>query len=203
MNSLKIILIFLFLISCNKQEKNFLEKKKINIQNFKKNWKGGGAFFLMADGTKIEQYENDDGYNEIINKSAPEFISEYNTYYKNGNLKSSVINFKGIPIHTSIEYNSTGDLISEKNEDKKFGKIKYTDILKILSEEKYLNLITGKGWSLENGNDAINIRFDELKKIWKVSITSGKSGAGGKTGSALIYDHIFYIDGETGKIVGE
>lgn len=207
-NKILVVCIFLFCLSCSGQKEKIddislknVKMKKLDIENFKKNWSKGGAFFNKDNGTQVSQYKTDDGYDEIINKYAPDFTSEYNTYYQSGFLKSSLHNFSDVTIGKSYEFDDKNNLISEKNEDEKFGKVRYTDILKFLSEKQYLDLETGKGWYLDNGNNAIKISFEEPSKIWVIRITSGKIGKGEKTGSALMYDNIFRIDGETGKVI--
>lgn len=210
-NKFFILLILMFCHSCSGQnEKEINTKKnekmkKIDINKFKKNWSKGGAFFSLSDGTKIEQYETDDGFDEIIKKASPDFLSEYNTYYKDGNLKSSMIIFSEVPVGKSFEYNKVGKIISEKNEDLKFGKIKYTDILKILNAKHHLDLKTGKGWYTDNGDFAISINFDETNYLWTIrsskgSITYSKNSP---SGQGLKSNFYYEIDGNSGKILKE
>ncbi|WP_123862084.1 hypothetical protein [Chryseobacterium artocarpi] len=211
-NKIFILLILMFFHSCsgqNEKEINTTKKnekmKKIDIDKFKKNWSKGGAFFSLSDGTKIEQYETDDGFDEIIKKPLPSFLSEYNTYYKDGNLKSSTIVFSEVSVGKSFEYNKVGKIISEKNEDLKFGKIKYTDILKILNEKNHLDLKTGKGWYKDNGDLAISINFNETNYLWTIRSSEGiiTYSKNSPAGQGLKSNFYYEIDGNSGKILKE
>lgn len=211
-NKILIIFILLFCISCTgqtdkaKKTDNTAKQetmKNFDIEKFKKSKDKGGVFLTLTDGTKIEQYESDNGYDEIIHHYAPNFTGQYNSYYKSGKLKSTTNTFFNIGIGKMYEYDEKGNIKKEKDEDKKFGKVRYTDILKFLEEKKYLDLKSGKGWYLENGNNAFDVTFDEESKQWRISITSGKLGPGGKTGTALLLDKIYIIDGNSGKVIGK
>ena len=211
-NKFFILVILLFCHSCSGQKEKEIsttkkneKMKKFDIYKFKKNWRKGGAFFSLTDGTKIEQYKTDDGYEEIIKKSSPSFLSEYNTYYIDGDLKSSTTVFSEVAIGKSFEYDRSGKIISEKNEETKFGKIKYTDILSILSEKHKLDLKTGKGWYTDNGDFAISINFDEYNYIWTIRSSKGiiAYSTNSPSGQGLKSDFYYEIDGNSGRILKE
>ncbi|OAH75624.1 hypothetical protein AXA65_03330 [Chryseobacterium sp. FP211-J200] len=206
MNRIFFSIVFLLFYSCNGQnEKNNVnvkneKMKKFDIENFRKHWDKGNTTIVRQDGTTVEQYETDEGFDETVYRPAPDFLSQYNTYDKNGNQRSTIDSFSNVSVGKSYEYDKEGKVIAENDEDAKFGKIRYPYILKFLSGKNFLDLKTGKGWHLPNGNKAISVYFDESSKVWKVTVTSGKYGPGGKTGSALKLDHIFLIDGENGAV---
>lgn len=209
-NKVFILAIILFCHACsgqNEKEINTVTKsekmRKFDIENFKKKWNKGGAFFLLPDGSKVEQYESDNGFDEYIKKPAPSFLSEYNTYYKEGNLKSSTTTFSNVAVGKYIEYDKNQKIIIEKNEDAKFKKIKYSDILDFLEKKHHLDLKTGKGWYLDNGESAIEVNFNETNSLWTIRSAKGivTHSKNSPSGQGLKSNFYYEIDGNSGKVL--
>jgi hypothetical protein len=136
----------------------------------------------IIDGNRI------DGFDEWVTPPVPAFYQIFITYYANGNLKKygKIIGGGGIRIGIWEYYDEKGNKVKEVNEDEKFGKFGYNELLQFLHLNKYINLETGEN------RDQLIIVFDEKDKKWGVNVTD-------------IYYVTTYlvIDGETGKIKSE
>lgn len=133
---------------------------------------------------------------------SPSFYTIYKEFYHDGFLKKKeMLLGQYTKVGISGYYDQKGKL-DTKNEDEKFGKIKPTDVLKILDEKKIINLSTGAGRLDENGNSAFTIIFDENKNEYTVSVEKGKANTNPEfgIGEPPAFLPIYYtINGETGE----
>ena len=116
----------------------------------------------------------------------PAFFQIYKQYYPNGYLK-----LKGKCMGNGITkvgeweyYNEKGELTSKVDEDKKFGKFGYNELLLFLHQEKYIDIKTGEN------RERVSFGYDVEDKEWGVSITNP---------SHWITEYV--INGETGTVI--
>lgn len=206
----KIFLILLLtFISCEGQEKKNTQNKpvsamkKFDIEKFNINKDKRGIYQFSFDGKNIEQMAgSDEEYIEEIIYPAPYFYSFQNIYDGKGHLKSSTQLLSNVAIGKSKEFDDKGNVINEIDEDKKFGKITYNEILKLISEKNSLNLHNNKGWFADN-RLIFEINFDENTKVWTVRSLKGNHvvSKNSPNGQALSSSYYQEIDGNTGKII--
>lgn len=149
-----------------------------------------------------------------------QFYTIYNEYYKNTfNLKQRgkifgnghdccIINgiVRTLKIGIWYEYDEQGKLIKQIDEDKKFGKFGYNELLKFLNKEKQINL--HKGVDRDRSGDVdfeITFSYSEQskKKLWLVNskITSTQI-ISSQDGEVRAYKrNTYYIDGNTGRVL--
>lgn len=115
----------------------------------------------------------------------PVFFKIYKEYHPNGYLKVKGKRMGGgaTMIGEWEYYDELGQLISKKDEDKKFSKFGYNELLLFLHQQGHINLETG-----ENRED-VDFGYDVEKKEWGVYAVS-KS----------YWTTEMVIDGETGAI---
>ncbi len=136
---------------------------------------------------------------------APTFITIYKEFYANGYIKrkETYIGEK-TKVDISEYYDEYGD-VEKVDENKKFGKIKPIDVLKFLEDKKIINLKTGSGRFLENGQSSFEIQFDEKNKDYIITIVNGRPNTPEnfpEIGEPLAFIPIIYkMDGETGKVL--
>jgi len=206
----KLFLIFLLtFISCDGQKKKNTQNnpvsvmKKFDIEKFNANKDKRGIYQFSSDGKNIEQMAgSDDEYVEEIIYPAPYFYSFQNIYDGKGNIKSSTQLLSNVAIGKSKEFDEKGNVINEIDEDKKFGKITYSEILSLISEKNHLNLQNNKGWFTDN-RLVFEINFDEKTKVWTVRSLKGTHviSKNSPNGQALSSSFYHEIDGNTGKII--
>ena len=118
----------------------------------------------------------------------PAFFQIAKQYYPNGYLQ-----LKGKCMYDGVTkigeweyYNENGELISKVDEDKKFGRFGYNELLLFLHQQKHINI--------ETGENRENVRFgyDVEKKQWGVVITDS---------SYWITEYT--IDGKTGEVISK
>lgn len=147
---------------------------------------GDVSYYLeyKEKGTKvIIEGDNEDGYTEIrIPKNA--YYEIYKEYYPNGVLKQKGSLFGE---HTAIGmwyfFDEQGNLAETVNEDEKFGKFGYLDVLDFLIKSSYVEKNTHKGIL------KINIVFSVEDLTWQIRVTMP---------DYKINDYT--IDGNTGEI---
>ncbi|MDY3318971.1 hypothetical protein PG637_06090 [Riemerella anatipestifer] len=137
----------------------------------------------------------------------PSFLIAQKKYYPNRKIKSKSLWLPGIRTKIGIsEYYDEQGNKTIVDEDKKFGKIKYTFILDFLEEKGYINQKTGEGRYTDKANyrEAFIISYFENINLWVIRITNGKpnegpiSGRGEPPAYLPIY---FYIDGDSGEVM--
>jgi len=118
----------------------------------------------------------------------PAFFQIYKQYYPNGYLK-----LKGKCMGDGITkigeweyYNEKGELTSKVDEDKKFGKFGYNELLLFLHQEKYIDIKTGEN------RENVRFGYNVENKEWGVRITKS---------SHWITEYV--IDGETGAVINK
>lgn len=130
----------------------------------------------------------------------PSTIKEKGKYFGDISLGSN----SGVKIGYWYYFDEKGKLKQEVDEDKKFGKFSYNEVLKFLDEKKYINLSTGEG------RDKVNVEFynsdKSNKKLWKVLINIGKpygvANLPEDKGMRYAQDgKSYYLDGSTGEII--
>lgn len=218
MKNTLLLSMILLLSSCNEHKKIMVEKLDINQlekegektaitnTNFSyeliKQFKDGSSFELTGS-----VYEK--GFVKREYPAKPSFETIYKEYYTNGNLKKKeTLIGQYVKVGNSLYYNEDGSLDKTINEDKKFGKIKYQDVLSFLGKKKYINLTTGEGRMDEDGRSVFNLYFKDEngKKFWIIEIVKGKHNDKipngiGEPVTFLSLDYV--MDGETGDVVEE
>lgn len=205
-----LFLIFLLtFISCDGQIKKKTQNKTVSamknfdIEKFNANKDKRGIYQFSSNGKNIEQMAgSDEEYIEEIIYPAPYFYSFQNIYDGKGHLKSSTQLLSNVAIGKSTEFDERGNIIKEIDEDKKFGKITYREILDLISEKNNLDLQNNKGWFKDN-RLVFEINFDERTKVWTVRSLTGthvisKNSPNGQALSSSFYQE---IDGNTGKVI--
>ncbi|HEX8577518.1 MAG TPA: hypothetical protein VF677_14610 [Flavobacterium sp.] len=145
----------------------------------------------------------------------PYFYLSYKEFYKHENSKSTIKekgkyfgdidlgSNAGVKIGYWYYFDEKGKLIKEIDEDKKFGKFGYNEVLKFLDDKKDINLHTGEG------RDKVNIQFyysdKSAKKLWQVKIKSGEpygvANLPGEIGSRGGQNFkVYCLDGNTGEV---
>ena len=206
----KLFLIFLItFISCDGQKKKDTQNnpvsamKKFDIEKFNANKDKRGIYQFSSDGKNIEQMAgSDEEFVEEIIYPAPYFYSFQNIYDAKGHIKSSTQLLSNVAIGKSKEFDEKGNVVKEIDEDKKFGKITYREILKLISEKNDLNLQDNNGWFTDN-RLVFEINFDEKTKVWTVRSLKGNHviSKNSPNGQALSSSFYHEIDGNTGKII--
>ena len=130
----------------------------------------------------------------------PSTIKEKGKYFGDIDLGSNA----GVKIGHWYYFDEKGKLIKEVDEDKKFGRFGYNEVLKFLDEKKDINLNTGEG------RDKIKIDFynsdKSNKKLWKIIVNIGEqygvTNLPGDKGMRYAQDvKSYYLDGDTGEII--
>lgn len=206
----KLFLIFLItFISCDGQKNKDTQNnpvsvmKKFDIEKFNANKDKRGIYQFSSDGKNIEQMAGSDKeFVEEIIYPAPYFYSFQNIYDEKGHIKSSTQLISNVVIGKSKEFDEKGNVIKEIDEDEKFGKITYSEILKLISEKNHLNLQDNNGWFTDN-RFVFEINFDEKTKVWTVRSLKGNHviSKNSPNGQALSSSFYHEIDGNTGKII--
>jgi hypothetical protein len=160
-----------------------MKNKRFDIDMFEKNKKNGSYEFTLEDGTEITQLEAiPSGYAEW--QSYPnKFYEIYKEYYSNAKIKLKEYRFFRIRIRISEHYdeNENKTLV---NEDEKFGKFDYNQLISLLDKKGYVNSKTAEG------KENINVGFSSNKNVWEVEIQRENE-----------LPRKLIIDGNTGHII--
>ncbi|WP_131701488.1 hypothetical protein [Chryseobacterium sp. FH2] len=134
----------------------------------------------------------------------PNTIKEKGKYFGDVRLGS----FGRIEIGHWYYFDEKGKLIKEVDEDKKFGKFSYNEVLKFLDSKKDINLNTGEG------RDKFEVQYyysdKSTKKLWKIFVKIGEPQDGPpppgykyEKGETISYSYqkgkYYYLDGDTGE----
>jgi len=151
-----------------------------------------GSYFeydltFTEDGIKT-RINGDTRHGFVVEQTLPRqaFFKILKTYYPNGYLKmKGKLLGGGLTIVGEWEfYDENGQLTHVVNEDKKFGKFGYYELLLFLYQQGYIDLETG-----ENRGVA-NFVYNVEKKQWTVDVFVGTW-------------YSFTIDGETGEVLSK
>lgn len=216
MKKILFIVFMLLIYGCRTGYIEKLNNKNLFDQFDYKNWnddkyKEGIRFgSYIYKGIEIDPGpdDNDDGYSIFIHPQKKQFYTIYNHYYaSNFNLKERGKFFgrgQGVAEEGSIEklkigiweeYDEKRNLIKQTDEDKKFGKFGYNELLKFLDAEKQINL--NKGVEIDNKGKPLFETFfhysnESEKKLWTVIIYKSDGETQNKG---------YFIDGNTGKVL--
>ena len=144
------------------------------------------AYYLEykeRDGTRVI-IEGDTGSGFTENR-IPEnsYYRMYKEYYPNGVLENSGKRFGNLPVGMWHYYDEHGNLTKTVDEDEKFGKFGYMDVLDFLIKNNYVEKDTYEGIF------KIHIIFLVENLTWRIIVT---------TPGYIINDYM--IDGNTGEI---
>jgi len=146
--------------------------------------------YKEKDGTMvIIEGNKKDGFTESrISKNS--YSEIYKEYYPNGILKEKG---KLFGEETSIGmwhyFDEQGNVVKTVDEDKKFGKFGYMDVLNFLIEKDYVEKDTYKGLFESYMGISVTVVFSEEDLTWQIRV---------KTPGYIINDYT--IDGNTGEI---
>jgi len=144
-------------------------------------------FYMTNEGIEIKIYGSKiDGFVQLQTPPKPAFFYIYKEYYPNGYLKLKGKRMGGgaTMVGEWEYYDENGHLTSKKNEDEKFGKFGYNELLLFLHQKEYINLETG------DNREKVDFRYDVETKQWEIYIINDFH---------WITEYI--IDGETGEIL--
>jgi len=143
--------------------------------------------FTDESGTRIHLNGNTRrGFAERQSPPPPAFYRILRAYHPNGYLRrTGKVLGNSTLIGEWREYDETGMLIRTVDEDKKFGKFGYNEVLLFLHQQGYINLETG-----ENRRGLHLVYHVEIRQ-WFVAVR------------VMSRDTIYTIDGETGEILSK
>ena len=141
---------------------------------------------------------------------AHDFYVVGKTFYPNGSLHSKGRSFGRVPIGIYEEYDEVGNLIKVVDEDKKFGKIKPKDIVKLLEKEGWFNRETGENKITEKEVlPTTGVFYREIIKYVQIRYVP-KQATGEKSYWKIVIEPRFMmwittyiVDGETGEFTKE
>lgn len=155
-----------------------------------------GNRLKMKDGSLFRPFNG--GYPDIfyyVVPSEPAYFSIKYSYYENGNLekygKYAGLNTY-VKVGTWLHYDEIGRL-QKVDEELKFEKWKFNQVLDVLDKDGVIDLNTGKN----RADDKLQFLFDKEKKIWTITVFK-------KRKSILVDEYWEYLfDGQTGKYTRE
>jgi len=118
-------------------------------------------------------------------------------------------NIETLKIGIWYEYDENGTLVKETDEDKKFGKFDYNQLLKFLDKENTISLRKGLKNDI-NRQDKMLVNFNysatSNKKLWNVVVFTGAAygiaNLPGEIGERVSQPgKTYYIDGNTGEVI--
>ena len=117
----------------------------------------------------------------------PAFFQIYSEYYPNGNIKRrSKDMMGGGGIGEEKHYDENGTLTHVINNDEKFGKFGYNEVLLFLHQQGHINLETGENRS------GLHFVYHADTKQWYAG-----------TMSSTFWQTDYIIDGETGEVISK
>jgi hypothetical protein len=215
MKQLFLVVSLFFIVACRAQEKkgnNMFEK--FNLEDWRNNYKDfkldEKGLIILEDGTKVDPlvirtyehgFEEIESIKEYSTPPKPAFYSIEKVFHLNKNIKEKGKNLglnSRIKIGIWYYFDEEGNLIKEVDEDKKFGKFGYNDLLKFLDNEGVINLNTGKNReNLEiqyiTKNDSTYLRYAKGLNIWYAQIYTHFQDGNPKSGFT------YKINADTGE----
>ena len=121
----------------------------------------------FPDGRKVEISGREDyGFQRVETLPLPHFYEIYTSFYKNGNMERKGMKLiRGIYIGVFEYYDENGNKVYETNLDEVYSDFDYNKFLKVLHNERIINLETG-----ENRDKITWIGYDGANKIWTVVV---------------------------------
>jgi hypothetical protein len=217
MKKIFMIAILLAISSCRtgliteelKKGNKMFEKYDLNDWEEKnKEYKGKGEYedvYYFKDGSQVNASNN----RIFILPPNPFFHVEYKEFYDNGFIKQKgkyfgIFDLGSFSTKIGIwyEFDKKGNLIKQTDEDIKFGKFGYNDLLNFLDKNGEISLHSGKN----RENLEVNFYFSNTsgKKLWEATIKKGKPHDElGNEGGLVSVQRIksYYLDGNTGEII--
>lgn len=155
--------------------------------------------FKRLDGTEIFRYSTTDSYEEEVVLPKPSFLKIRRTFYASGFIKAKGYAFGdldmgsyGIKVGNWYYFDELGTLVKTVDEDQKFGKIGYKEILALLHEQGLIDIKSGNN---RKEFSAFFERLDDGKGVWTVeAITDYLAGSYAKGVG-------FTIDSDSGTVL--
>ena len=214
MKLLMAILLVVTAFDCKTISKNLKQQTMIEIDStlekfdFEKYEREGNESHLQ-NGTYIyrsvnraQEYPTKGSILNVDEHQTPPLPYIYNIhkeFYTNGNIKNKgkLIWDSDTEIGLWYYFDEHGNLIKSVNEDEKFGKFGYNELLHFLDKEHVINIRTGEN------REELKVFFDEIEKFWivevynkvKAHIENGERDIDTKDGFG------YKIDGHTGKVL--
>ena len=114
----------------------------------------------------------------------PAFYTIIRWFHPNGYLRSEGKEIARVRIGVWKHYDETGELIRTVDEDAKFGKFDYNEVLLFLHKQRYINLETGEN------RDRLTFGFCPENMLWAVIFTAHN-----------LIETDYTIDGKTGEVI--
>ncbi|MGJ1419899.1 hypothetical protein ACR79T_09755 [Sphingobacterium spiritivorum] len=175
--------LFLSILACNNQpeetnnQKDITMPEKFDVELYKKYQKGTDLLVLANGNTILSMTapENTEtgAQQELLPK--PSFLVCYKEFYPNGNLKlKELLLSETVKVGKSEYYNQEGQPERTVNEDEKFGKVKYQQVLNFLDSKGYINTKDGSGRLNEDGTPKYDIQYQAKDKQWIIILYQGR-----------------------------
>ena len=192
------IIVLTAMFSCAAQNPNKMkEVEKFNYEYYKSKLPSDAtsAIYTEEDGTLVK-VSFDQEFNTIGTIKPLTFKGHTKVYYKNGFLKSEGewLYCSNVRIGIRREYDKSGKLIREVDEDKKFENLKVTpkELLRWMEKQGWIDLRTGKGQQTSLVNTPFNIYF----------VPRGSNHAKWSIHRRTMFGaEKFVIDAETGELI--
>lgn len=204
--------IMLLMFSCNAQSQQTKKGKimddkfeKFDIADFNKrraaSVPGGENLneFKLDDGTEIFRSSLTEDFDEEIVLPKPVFLKIRKTFFPSGFIKVKGQEFggldaglTGVKVGKWYYFDDLGKLVKTVDEDAKFGKVGYQEILALLAKDGLIDLKTGKN------REQISASFERDEngaKIWIILVTTEFHG------DDYAKKWRYKIDSNTGKIL--
>ena len=187
-----IIIFGIYFISCNSLKNkysykmeisNITQPKNFDIESYTSNSGTGNVYeFVREDGTKVKQSSFPGGYAEIETPLVPAFYKIEKLYYQNGKIQEfgAALGFMKIGVWKYYDENGKETVVDE---DEKYGKPNYNDVLAFLDKKGYINLHTGEN------RERVSVGYDPKARMWGAVVFNFK----GK-------NHIYDFD-RKGKVI--
>ena len=149
-----------------------------------------GYYWNFTENSIETQLFGDTRYGFTMRQTPPNpaFFQIYKQYYPNGylKLKGKCMGGGATKIGEWEYYNENGELTSKVDEDKKFGKFGYNELLLFLHQQKHINIETGEN------REKVDFGYSIEKKQWGVYAIN-----------TYYWVTEYVIDGETGKVINK
>lgn len=209
--------ILLAILSCNGQtnDKNHRMKsemtEKFDLELYERFRRSDTALTLPNGNTllaMIAPQKNENGAQQEL-LSNP-FLICHKEFYPNGLLKQKEIRLsETVKVMQSEYYDERGQLQRKINEDAKYGKISYQEILEFLHKKGYIDIAKGTGRLDKDGTPKYDVLYDARGNYWTIILFQGKklsddefaALAAQTRGEPNSWMSIYYrMDGHTGDV---